>query len=180
METEIETRKRVEHIEPEIKHSALEEFSRDERRPAVILLGLLALGAVFFAIGILVGRFTVEDMVSAHSPQAQTSAAQTAATSQPDTQQTTAEAVHSTEQRYAVLVGRFKTPEDAQSLVRDLTGKGYTDIRTEPSGRANTQKIFSLLIGHYTRQEAEQEAARMRSAHDQRLKSASVVEAPQE
>jgi hypothetical protein len=39
-------------------HSAFAEFSRDERRPAVMLLSALVIAAVFFALGIMVGRWT--------------------------------------------------------------------------------------------------------------------------
>ena len=40
------------------RHSALEEFRRDERRPAVVLLVVLLVAAAFFALGIMVGRWT--------------------------------------------------------------------------------------------------------------------------
>ena len=43
------------------RHSALEEFQRDERRPAVLLLAVLLIAAVFFALGIFVGRWTAAD-----------------------------------------------------------------------------------------------------------------------
>ncbi len=39
-----------------ISHSAFAEFNRDERRPALLLLGALVIAALFFAIGIFVGR----------------------------------------------------------------------------------------------------------------------------
>jgi hypothetical protein len=42
----------------ETPHSALTEFQRDERRPAVLLLTLLIVAALFFALGIMVGRWT--------------------------------------------------------------------------------------------------------------------------
>jgi cytoskeletal protein RodZ len=42
----------------ELPHNALSEFGRDERRPAVLLLGALVIAAIFFAIGIMVGRLT--------------------------------------------------------------------------------------------------------------------------
>ncbi len=41
----------------EQSHSAFEEFSRDERRPAVLLLAALIIAVIFFALGIWVGRF---------------------------------------------------------------------------------------------------------------------------
>jgi hypothetical protein len=46
--------------EHETRHSALKEFSRDERRPAVLLLSALVIAALFFAIGLLVGRWTAQ------------------------------------------------------------------------------------------------------------------------
>jgi hypothetical protein len=42
------------------QHSALDEFRRDERRPAVLLLGALVIAAVFFAFGILLGRWMAD------------------------------------------------------------------------------------------------------------------------
>lgn len=49
-----------EEFEREVRHSALEEFSRDERRPAVLLLSGLIIAAIFFALGIMVGRWTTK------------------------------------------------------------------------------------------------------------------------
>ena len=49
------------HDEPGARHSALAEFQRDERRPAVMLLALLLVAAAFFALGIMVGRWTAAD-----------------------------------------------------------------------------------------------------------------------
>jgi hypothetical protein len=46
-------------VEQEPRHSALAEFSRDERKPAVLLLGALLLSSLFFGIGLLVGRWTM-------------------------------------------------------------------------------------------------------------------------
>ena len=40
-----------------MRHSAFEEFRRDERRPAVLLLAALVIAAAFFAFGILLGRW---------------------------------------------------------------------------------------------------------------------------
>ncbi|HEX8128619.1 MAG TPA: hypothetical protein VF527_05905 [Pyrinomonadaceae bacterium] len=44
-----------------VRHSAFEEFRRDERRPAVLLLGALVIAALFFAIGIMLGRWMADD-----------------------------------------------------------------------------------------------------------------------
>ncbi|HYO99071.1 MAG TPA: hypothetical protein VER76_02555 [Pyrinomonadaceae bacterium] len=44
-----------------VRHSAFEEFRRDERRPAVLLLGALVIAALFFALGIMVGRWMTDD-----------------------------------------------------------------------------------------------------------------------
>lgn len=46
--------------ERETSHSALAEFQRDERRPAVLLLTILVVAALFFALGIMVGRWTAQ------------------------------------------------------------------------------------------------------------------------
>ena len=176
MENEIETTKRGSSREHEPKHSALEEFSRDERRPAVILLGLLALGALFFAIGILVGRFTIEDRASLNPHHTEAGAIQTTTSPHSETEQGSAPATQETEQRFTILVGTYKGSDNVQSIIRDLTRKGYTDVRTDPPDVVHTHQSFSLLVGHYTHQEAEQAASRMRSSQDQRLKNASVIE----
>jgi hypothetical protein len=46
--------------ERETRHSAFTEFQRDERRPAVLLLTILLVAALFFALGIMVGRWTAQ------------------------------------------------------------------------------------------------------------------------
>ena len=46
--------------EREPRHSALAEFQRDERRSAVLLLTILIVAALFFALGIMVGRWTAQ------------------------------------------------------------------------------------------------------------------------
>lgn len=49
------------------RHSALDEFARDERRPAVLLLAALIIAAIFFALGIIFDRWTLNrEMPSAH------------------------------------------------------------------------------------------------------------------
>jgi|GEM_PF-2586835 len=44
-----------------VRHSAFEEFRRDERRPAVLLLAALVIAAIFFALGIMLGRWMADD-----------------------------------------------------------------------------------------------------------------------
>jgi hypothetical protein len=48
----------VQPRDTETRHSALEEFARDERRPAVMLLSALIIAAIFFAVGIIFDRWT--------------------------------------------------------------------------------------------------------------------------
>jgi hypothetical protein len=43
------------------RHSAFAEFQHDERRPAVLLLGALVIAALFFALGIMLGRWMADD-----------------------------------------------------------------------------------------------------------------------
>ncbi|HEY0320926.1 MAG TPA: hypothetical protein VGC66_08240 [Pyrinomonadaceae bacterium] len=56
-----ETTKHTAQTEPEARHSALEELYRDERRPALLLLGGLVIAVLFFALGIMVGRWMNTD-----------------------------------------------------------------------------------------------------------------------
>ncbi|HEY9403870.1 MAG TPA: hypothetical protein VIQ24_14490 [Pyrinomonadaceae bacterium] len=44
-----------------LRHSAFEEFRRDERRPAVLLFAALVIAAIFFALGIMLGRWVADD-----------------------------------------------------------------------------------------------------------------------
>jgi hypothetical protein len=53
-----DTHKHTSEREP--GHSAFAEFQRDERRPAVMLLIILIIAALFFALGIMVGRWTAQ------------------------------------------------------------------------------------------------------------------------
>ncbi|HEX8845880.1 MAG TPA: hypothetical protein VF791_14605 [Pyrinomonadaceae bacterium] len=70
----VDTHNYSEQLKREARHSALEEFSRDERRPAVLLLSALVLAVLFFAIGLLVGRWTAtrDSSANAASPAAAT------------------------------------------------------------------------------------------------------------
>jgi cytoskeletal protein RodZ len=63
-----DTQKYSEEYDREVRHSALEEFGRDERRPAVLLLGALVIAAIFFALGIMVGRWMNKPAVPTSAP----------------------------------------------------------------------------------------------------------------
>jgi hypothetical protein len=173
-------------IEREARHSAFEEFSRDERRPAVMLLSALLLSAVFFAIGIMVGRWTVEPtptqpdlsasapvqtpMPSNLGPSPQTQPA-SAPVSSPSSE------TNNKQRRYTLLVPELKSKEAARSLVESLERKGYKDVRTKARA-TETDAPLDVLIGRYTRDEAEAEAARLRDKGGPRMKNVRVVEDP--
>jgi hypothetical protein len=176
-----DTQKYASQIEQEPRHSALTEFSRDERRPAVLLLSALLLSALFFGIGLMVGRWTAtpESTQKPATSAPTTSPAQTPL--QPATQltaNTTTEssAANASARRFALLVATYDDAEKAQPLIKALQEAGYTDIRTS-SPRANeTRHRYSVLVGRYTQEEAREAARRMRSAQDPRLKNARVIE----
>jgi cell division septation protein DedD len=181
-----ETQKYAAPSESEPRHSALEEFSRDERRPAVLLLGGLAIAATFFAIGILVGRWSAGTVGG--SPSTAPSAATTNQTPAPanlaPVPQPTAtvpaaatnQAPRDAEHRFAVLVATYNTPEDAQPLIKSLEQEGYTNIRTSTPRADNSRPKFSVLVGHYTRDEAREAAARLRAASNPKFRNARVIE----
>lgn len=163
-------------------HSALDEFSRDERRPAVLLLSALVLSALFFGIGLMVGRWTAEP-VSTSNRVSSTTAPPLASTPISTTQPTTSPATNAagatslnSARRFSLLVATYDAPEKAQTLIKTLEQGGYTDIRTN-SPRANeTRPRYSVLVGRFTQDEAREAVRRMRSANDPRLKNAKVVE----
>ena len=168
--------------EPEPRHSAFEEFSRDERRPAVLLLSALVIAAIFFAIGIMVGRWT-SDSSSQPGQTAQDIAGTSPALSQrsPTPQPTPAPfaAIQPTPdpaKRFALLIAQYSAPEEAQPMIKRLEQAGYTDIRTSPPSAGDPEPKFSLLVGRFTRDEALAIAARMRETRDARFKSVRVVE----
>jgi hypothetical protein len=61
----------------ETRHSALEEFARDERRPAMLLLGALIIAVIFFALGIIFDRWTMNRSLPFNSPHNTTQTSQT-------------------------------------------------------------------------------------------------------
>jgi hypothetical protein len=182
-----ETTKHTAHTELEPRHSALEELYRDERRPALLLLGGLVIAVLFFALGIMVGRWMNTENHSrpaaqpVSSPPPTTSApASSPSATQSNQQSSSANAASNTARdsahRYSLLIATFNTPEEAQPLIKRLEDAGYKDVRTSTPRTNERQPKFSILVGHYTRDEAEQLATRMRSTGDPRLRYARIIE----
>jgi hypothetical protein len=179
-----ETTKHAAQAEPETRHSALEELYRDERRPALLLLSALAIAVLFFALGIMVGRWMKTDNGSqpgaspASTPQATPSTAtQGAQTVAPSSNANAAPSPsRNSERRYSLLIATFNTPEEAKPLIKRLEDAGYKDVRTSTPRTGERQPKFSILVGHYTREEADQLATRMRSTGDTRLRYVRVIE----
>jgi hypothetical protein len=69
----IDTHKYAGEVDYESRHSALAEFGRDERKPAVLLLSALVLSALFFGLGLLVGRWTARPNAPTVAPASQPS-----------------------------------------------------------------------------------------------------------
>jgi cell division septation protein DedD len=152
------------------------------------MAGLL-IAATFFAIGILVGRWSAGAVGSqpTTSPGAATKQQPPPATSNPTptlqpTPALTPDAARTTrssndaERRFAILVATFNTPEDAQPLIKSLERAGYTDIRTVAPRADDSRAKFSVMVGRYTRDEAREVAARLRATDNPRLKNARIVE----
>jgi cell division septation protein DedD len=180
-----DTHKYGAQVEQEPRHSALQEFSRDERRPAVLLLGALVIAASFFAMGILVGRWsngagsqpTAPSRSTTKSPPAPSGSTQTQQpTPAPPVNAKTTQPQRDSEHRFALLIATYNAPEDAQPLIKSLEKAGYKEIRTSTPRAGDPRPKFSVLVGRYTRDEARQAAERLRASADQRLKNVRVVE----
>ena len=180
-----DTQKYTGEAEREARHSALAEFSRDERRPAVLLLSALMIAVLFFTIGLLVGRWTAlpESKSPAASSVTATTQTSTSSADQPTTQSTNTASTNSRAEtspdsahRFALLVATFDAPEKSQSLINSLQQAGYTDVRTITPPTNGAHPEYSILVGHFTQDEARAAVRRMRLAGDPRLKNAKVVE----
>lgn len=179
-----ETTKHSAQTDAEMRHSALEELYRDERRPALLLLSALAIAVLFFALGIMVGRWMKTDdntgpaAAPSSTPQATPSAVTQGAQAVAPASGANASPTPAarSERRYSLLIATFNTPEDAQPLIKRLEDAGYKDVRTSTPRASERQPKFSILVGHYTREEAEQLAKRMRSTGDPRLRYVRVIE----
>ncbi|HKC64415.1 MAG TPA: SPOR domain-containing protein [Pyrinomonadaceae bacterium] len=174
-----DTHRYASRADNEARHSALEEFSRDERRPAVLLLSALVIAVLFFTIGLLFGRWTAQP--SATSTQSTVTPA--TAHAEPSPQTTSSSSANSSgetssdsNRRFTLLVATFDTEEKAQSLIKTLQQAGYADVRLTRPRAGETRASYSVLIGHFTQTDARAEAQRMNSSNDQRLKNAKVIE----
>lgn len=169
--------------ERESRHSALEELARDERRPAVVLLSALLLAAIFFAFGIMVGRWTVQtgsrvsSNTSTQTPQTSNAAASPPLASAATTPSTPTRPANQG-RRFSLLIDNPASKEAAQALIKSLERAGYREVR---AGKRQPvmDSAFPVLAGHYdTREEAEAEATRLRANGGPRLKNVRVVEDP--
>ncbi|HVG34068.1 MAG TPA: SPOR domain-containing protein [Pyrinomonadaceae bacterium] len=177
-----------EQLERESRHSALEELKRDERRPALILLSALLLAAIFFALGIMVGRWTTQTKTQTPAtqtnappppasntapPQQQPSNTQAATSPTASTSSPTPARPQDQTRRFSLVIENLSSERAAESLVKSLERMGYRDVRST----AKTQgSQFSVLVGHYTREEAEAEARKLRDRGGPRLKDVRVRE----
>jgi hypothetical protein len=179
-----ETTKHTAPAETQPRHSALEELYRDERRPALLLLGGLVIAVIFFALGIMVGRWMNTDntrpaaAAPSSTPEAKpTNTSEGAQTiTQPSSANAATKSTSVSDKRYSLLIATFNSPEEAQPLIKRLEDAGYKDVRTNTPRATERQPRFSILVGHYTRDEADQLAARMRATGDPRLRYARVIE----
>ena len=177
-----DTEKYDTQIEREPRHSALAEFSRDERRPAVLLLSALLLSALFFGLGLMVGRWTA--LPNSASQAASSAPTSTASTSAPASQPTTPPATNTAgdnqpdataARRFALLVATYDTPEKAQTLIKTLQEAGYTDIRATAPRAGEARPRYAVLVGRFTQDEAREAARRMRATNNPRLRNAKVI-----
>ncbi|HEX8707111.1 MAG TPA: SPOR domain-containing protein [Pyrinomonadaceae bacterium] len=180
-----DTHKYADGSEFEAPHSALEEFSRDERRPAVLLLGALVIAAIFFAIGIMVGRWTAaRDPGGDARPGAVASPAATPAPGAQGAQDAAAPAAPNpsagnsaaAQRRFAVLIATYDAPEKAQPIIKSLQDAGYADVRTTRPRASDPQPRYSVLVGRYSQEEARQAVKQMLATNNPRLKYVRVVE----
>lgn len=180
-----ETHNYITQSEQEARHSALTEFSRDERRPAVMLLCGLIIAAIFFGLGLVFGRWTAEPKpgVSVSSPAApaqastkiQNSTPQTATPARNEAAATSPDNVR----RFTLFVASFDSPVKAQPLVRALQNTGYTDVRVSTPSTGEAHSAYAVLVGHFTEEEAHTTAQRMQAVNDPRLKNVKIVSSEQ-
>lgn len=176
----IDTHKYADQVDYETRHSALAEFGRDERKPAVLLLSALLLSALFFGLGLLVGRWTAKPdtatvTLPSPSPIQATAAPATQPTASPAATASPATSPNAA-RRFSLLVATYDTAEKTQPLVKSLQEAGYTDVRTTSPRAGGSRPSYSVLVGRFTQDEAREALKRMRAAKDARLKNAKVIQ----
>ncbi|MDT4969222.1 MAG: hypothetical protein QOJ64_3959 [Acidobacteriota bacterium] len=172
-----DTQKYVTPREGEARHSALAEFGRDERRPAVLLLSGLVIAVLFFGLGMLIGRWTATPDQSASDRHAAVPAAPTSAASTQSVESNASNTGSSDPQRrFAVLVATYDSADKSKTLVTALQDAGFKDIRTTTPRAGEAPPRYSVLVGRYTQDEARDAVRRLHSANDPRLKNAKVVD----
>lgn len=177
-----DTQKYASPVEEEPRHSALAEFGRDERRPAVLLLSALLLSALFFGIGLMVGRWTATPETTREAvpsmtvtpPQTSTPQAQTATS--PAANSPNEPATNASARRFALLMATYDSPEKAQALVKALQAAGYKEIRTSSPRPGENRPRYSVLVGRYTQEEAREAERQMRSLNNPQFRNAKVIE----
>jgi uncharacterized protein YhaN len=173
-----DTPKYVSAREAEARHSALAEFGRDERRPAVLLLSGLAIAVLFFGLGMLIGRWTaVPDQSASERRAAVPAAPASAASTQPLGSNTSNIGSTDPQRRFSVLVATYDSADKSKTLITALQDAGFKDIRTTTPRPGEASPRYSVLVGPYTQDEARDAVRRLRSANDPRLKNAKVVDA---
>lgn len=174
-----DTPKFVSEAAPEARHSALAEFSRDERRPAVLLLSALVIAVLFFGIGLLFGRWTAKPSLTPQDVSSQRAASPNGAdpAPQPTNNNVAGEVAPDSRRRFSILVATYDAPEKSKPILKLLQDSGYKDIRTTTPRAGERRPSYSVLVGRFTQEEARDQVRRMRTASDPRLKNAKVVEA---
>jgi hypothetical protein len=175
-----------EHHSALANHSAFEEFRRDERHPAVLLLSGLVIAATFFGLGIIFDRWTI----NRQAPSSPASPEQTQTLLQPSNTSSPAHAqgidanaaaasgspTNGNEQArvYSILIASFERREEAEAMVRDLERAGYSDAHIPRRERGEREVV--VLFGRFPREEAEQIAERMRATGNSVFRNVRVVE----
>src|SRR5687768_14380644 len=144
----IDTEKYTADSERDARHSALLASTRDERRPAVLLLSALLLSALFFGIGLMVGRWTAEpdpgrDIVASTTMGSASTPAPTPAPAPSPVAKSASTDTATAPRRHSLLVATYDTEEKAQSLIRILEDSGYPEVRSSTPRAGDPRPRYS-------------------------------------
>jgi cell division septation protein DedD len=136
------------------------------------------LAVLFFAIGLLFGRWTAEPEtnLSASTPATANKTPANIQTAQQPARNPAASTLPNATRRFALFVATFDAQEKAQSLVKTLQSAGYTDVRVTSPRTSEAHPTYTVLVGHYTQDEARDAAQRMHATNGPPLKNAKVIE----